>query len=346
MSGGNPGEVRGEDKAERRRLPASGPGPYRPVWVAAGMGLLLTIAAAYAVARWERRVIWTEFEGVAATQLIEMQNGVNEYLGRLVTLRTLFESANEEVTRSEFEVFGSRLFENHPGVLRVNWLPKVYRRERREFEAAAVSDGIPAFHFKSLADGVVSTALDSEFYFPIYFSTERKTSSVYGMDYSTDPVRWVTLERARDTDAVAVAPTRLFKLDNNGAHGVLVAVPVYVKGTSRATVADRRRNLTGFVVGIVDLGQLLVSIRSATPESSAVVLSAFPPLLGGNEPSQPDYSSAPAAMQALSSGQHWSGTLHIGDANWKVDAIPAVGGRLMARYDRSMTVCGRMRHRS
>src|SRR5579871_6893549 len=211
MSGGNPGEVRGEDKAERRKLPASGPGPYRPVWVAAGMGLLLTIAAAYAVARWERRVIWTEFEGVAATQLIEMQNGVNEYLGRLVTLRTLFESANEEVTRSEFEVFGSRLFENHPGVLRINWLPKVYRKERAEFEAAAINDGVPGYHFKSLSGGIVSDAPENDTYFPIFFSTERKTSSVYGMDYSTDPHRWATMERARDSDTVAVAPTRIFK---------------------------------------------------------------------------------------------------------------------------------------
>ena len=115
---------------ERRKISASRSRPHWPVWVAAGIGLLLTMAAAYAVARWERRVTWTEFEGVAATQLIEMQNGVNEYLGRLVTLRALFESAGEEVTRSEFEVFGSRLFEDHPGVLRVNWLPKVYRKEQ------------------------------------------------------------------------------------------------------------------------------------------------------------------------------------------------------------------------
>jgi diguanylate cyclase (GGDEF)-like protein len=341
MSGADPGEKRQEETVERRKPPASRSGPYRPAWVAAGIGLLLTVAAAYAVGRWERRVTWTEFEGVAATQLIEMQNGVNEYLGRMVTLRTLFESANEEVTRSEFEVFGGRLFENHPGVLRVNWLPKVYRRERAEFEAAAINDGIPAYHIKSLAAGVVSAAPDSDFYFPIYFSTERKISPVYGMDYSSDPNRWATLERARDTDTVAVAPTRLFKNDDNGAHGVLVAVPVYVKGTSRATVDDRRRNLTGFVVGIVDLRQLLISIRSASPQSSAVVLSAFPPVAAGTAQIQPDYLSAPGvsrAMKALSRGQHWSGTLHIGDANWQVKAVPAPGGHLTARYDRALTV--------
>jgi diguanylate cyclase (GGDEF)-like protein len=309
--------------------------------VAAAIGMLLTAIAGYAVARWERRVTWTEFEGAAATQLIEMQNGVNEYLGRLVTLRALFESANDEVSRSEFEVFGSRLFERHPGVLRVNWLPKVYSKERAEFEAEAINDGIPAYHFKSLANGAVSVAPENEFYFPIYFSTERKISPVYGMDYSTDPVRWATLERARDTDAVAVAPTRLFKNDNGGAHGVLVAVPVYVKGTSRTTIADRRRNLAGFVVGMFDLGQLLQSIRTTTSESAAVMLTAYAPESDGTTQTMPDYASAPATSRttlALEQGQYWSGRLRIGDANWLVKAVPAIGGHLTPHFDRALTV--------
>src|SRR6201985_1802524 len=133
MSGPNPDRDRPDHIVERRTRRASRSRPHRPAWVAAAIGMLLAAIAGYAVARWERRVTWTEFEGAAATQLIEMQNGVNEYLGRLVTLRALFESANDDVTRSEFEVFGSRLFERHPGVLRVNWLPKVYRKERAEF---------------------------------------------------------------------------------------------------------------------------------------------------------------------------------------------------------------------
>jgi diguanylate cyclase (GGDEF)-like protein len=341
MSGPDPDEDRPENMVERRKTLASRSRLYRPSWVAAAIGLLLTAAATYAVARWERRVTWTEFEGVAATQLIEMQNGVNEYVGRLVTLRALFESANDEVTRSEFEVFGGRLFEHHPGVLRVSWLPKVYRGERAEFEAEAINDGVPAYHFKSLANGVVSVAPESEFYFPIYFSTERKISVVYGADYSTDPVRWATLERARDSDAVAVAATRLFKNDNGGAHGVLVAVPVYVKGTSRATVTDRRRNLTGFVVGMFDLGHLLQSIRSTTPESAAVVLTAYPPAVDGNAHVQPDYVSAPVTSQntlAFENGQHWSGMLKVGDANWRVKAVPAAGGHLTTHFDRALTV--------
>ena len=334
------------DMTERRQSSALQSGLYRPALVAAGIGLLLSLAAACAVGRWEQRVIWGEFEGVAATELIQMQNGVNEYLSRLVTLRTLFESANEDVTRSEFEVFGGRLFENHSGILRVSWVPKVYRKERADFEAAAASDGVAGYRIKSLgADGALAPAPDSNFYFPIFFSTEAKTSMIYGLDYSTDTFRWATLERARDNDAVAVVPTKLYHDVKGGTHGVLVVVPVYVKGTSRTTIADRRRNLAGFVVGIFDLAHLLQSIWTSTAGSSGIVIHTYPPGLNGNagleHQSFPDYSSGPETARsrlAFDKEPHWSGTLKIGDANWQVLAVPTPGGRLTAQYDRALTV--------
>jgi diguanylate cyclase (GGDEF)-like protein len=343
MSDRDPGDDRRGNMTERRKSPASWSGLYRPALVAAGFGLLFSIIAAYAVGRWEQHATWIEFESVAATQLIEMQNGVNEYLSRLVTLRTLFESANEDISRSEFEVFGGRLFENHPGILRVGWLPKIYRKEREEFEAAAVADGVAGYRIKTLADGIVSLAREREFYFPVFFSSEPKTSLVYGLDYSTDAVRWATLERARDSDAVAVVPTRLFKDVKGKTQGIMVGVPVYVKGTSRTTVADRRRNLAGFVVGIFDLENLLHSVRMATAASPAIIIDTYPPNRGAIEENEPvpDFSSVPLTpqmTQSLATGRHWSGTLRIGDASWQVRAIPADGSRLITHYDRALIV--------
>jgi diguanylate cyclase (GGDEF)-like protein len=328
-----------------RRTPTSRPGLHLPALVAAGVGLLLSLIAAYAVGRREERATRVEFEGVAATELIVMQNGVNEYLSRLVALRTLFESTNEDVTRSEFEVFGGRLFENHPGILRAGWLPKINRKERADYEAAAINDGVAGYQIKSLtADGGLSPAPQSNSYFPVFFSTEPKTSVIYGLDYSSEPTRWATLERARDNDAAAVLPTKLFFNGKSSLHGVMVVVPVYVKGTSRTTIADRRRNLTGFVVGIFDLAQMLQSIQTATAASSAIVINAYPPDLGRSagpeHRADPDYSStqSPQSMQDFATGTRWSGVLRIGDADWQVRAIPAAGGRLTKRYDRALIV--------
>ena len=342
----DPGDNRQGDMIERRQVARSRRQLHRPALVAAGIGLLLSLIAAYAVGQWEQRVIRAEFEGAAATELIVLQNGINEYLSRLVALRTLFESANEEITRSEFEIFSGRLFENHPGILRVGWLPKIYGKERADYEAAAINDGVAGYTIKAFADGgVVSPAPPGNQYYPVYFSTEAKTSPVYGLDYSTEPTRWNTLERSRDNDSIAALPTKLVYDLRGGTHGVLVSVPVYVKGTSRTTIADRRRNLNGFIAGIFDLAQLLQSIRAATAASSAIAINAYPPDLGRSAGAHyravPDYSSAPLtakAMKAFASPARWSGALRIGDANWQVVAIPAAGGRLTARYDRALAV--------
>ncbi|QOZ78962.1 histidine kinase [Bradyrhizobium sp. CCBAU 53351] len=320
-------------------------GLYRPALVAVGVGLLFSVVGAAAVARWEDRVNRIEFENAAETEAIVMQNGMGEYISRLVALRTLFESTNDEVTRSEFETFSARLFERHPGMLRIAWLPRVNRKERVEYETAAITDGVSGYRIKALQGEKFVTAPQGDEYFPVFYSTQPKTSLVYGMDYATVPERRAVLERARDNDKVAAIRTRLFEPKEGGRlPDVLVAVPVYAKGTSRETVADRRRNLAGFVVGIFDLPLLIQTIRVTTGASPAVSMNVYPPFTAqivGLEQMLPDYSSAataPQSMRDVARALHWSGSLKIGDTDWQVRAVPTAGGALETTYDRAGAV--------
>nr|WP_246754260.1 EAL domain-containing protein [Bradyrhizobium diazoefficiens] len=320
-------------------------GLYRPALVAVGVGLLFSVVGAAAVARWEDRVNRIEFENAAETEAIVVQNGMGEYISRLIALRMLFESTSDEVTRSEFETFSARLFEHHPGMLRIAWLPRVNRKERAEYEAAAITDGVSGYRIKSLQGETFATAPQGDEYFPVFYSTQPKTSSVYGMDYATVPERRAILERARDNDQVAAVRTRLFEPREGGRlPDVLVAVPVYAKGTSRETVADRRRNLAGFVVGIFDLPLLIHAIRVTTAASPAVSMNVYPPFsaqIVSLEQMLPDYSSAAAAPQSMrdvARALHWSGSLKIGDTDWQLRAVPTAGGPLDTTYDRAGAV--------
>ncbi|MCK1741475.1 EAL domain-containing protein [Bradyrhizobium sp. 139] len=320
-------------------------GLYRPALVAIGVGLLFSVVGAAAVARWEHRVNGIEFENAAETEAMVMQNGMNEYISRLVALRTLFESTKEEISRSEFETFSARLFERHPGMMRIAWLPRVNRKERAEYEAAAITDGVSGYRIKSLQGEGFRVAPQSDEYFPVFYSTQPKTSSVYGMDYATVPDRRAVLERARDNDGVAAIRTRLYEPKEGGRlPDVLVAIPVYAKGTSRDTAADRRRNLAGFVVGVFDLPLLIQSIRVTTGASRAVSVNVYPPFTGrivSLEQTLPDYSSAatsPQSMRDVARALHWSGSLKIGDTDWQVRAVPTAGGSLETTYDRAAVV--------
>jgi CHASE1-domain containing sensor protein len=305
----------------------------RPALAAAAVGLVLSIVATSAIVRRENRLTAVEFEGVAKNQGIILQNGINEYVGRLVTLRTLFESANDEVTRSEFEVFANRLFEEHHGILRVGWVPKVRGKERIEYESSAVRDGIAGYRFQSVApDGARVPAPESNEYFPVFYSSEPKTSAIYGIDLTLQASQRATLERARDHDVTSVLPIVALLSDMNG---VLVAVPVYVKGTSRESVADRRRNINGFVVGIFELRRLLEAIWSTTPASSGVNLAIYAPEVNADMLTvrQPLFRLSSTSLIEQVDGRtaepYWSGSLKIGDATWKTLSTPAAGGRLV-----------------
>src|SRR5260221_4879435 len=340
MSDRDPDSRHGDDVPRRRRSPLTR-AAFGPAAIAMAIGVVLSLAGAFAVARWEQRVANAEFEGVAETQAIILQNGMNEYISRLVALRTLFESANEEVSRSEFETFSGRLFERHPGMLRIAWLPRINRKERAEYEAAAVGDGVSGYRIKSFqSDGNYVTAPQKDEYFAVFYSTEPKTSPVYGLDYSADPERHAVLERARDNDQVTVLRSRLYQAkDGVRPIGMFVSVPVYAKGTSRTTTADRRRNLAGFVGGLFDLPLLLQSIRATTAASPAVAVGVYH---GGERAGGAAGFSArrptPASKQYLAKASQWSGALNIGDASWQVRAFPAADGPLVVYCYRALAV--------
>jgi diguanylate cyclase (GGDEF)-like protein len=188
------------------------------------------------------------------------------------------------------------------------------------------------------------TAPQKAEYFPVFYSTEPKTSPVYGLDYSIDPQRQAALERARDNDRITALRSRLYQ-PQAGIRpiGVFVTLPIYAKGTSRATVADRRRNLSGYLIGVFDLPPLLQSIRSTTAANPAVAISVYRPgagdVIGPEE--VPDFSSeqtTPALVRAAAKLPQWSGVLSIGDASWQVRATPAANGPLIAHYYRAFAV--------
>jgi len=327
---------------ERRRAQVSRFALYRPALIAACIGIVLSVAGAFAVFQWENRLARAEFEGLAENQAITIQNGINEYVGRLITLRTLFESANEDITRSEYETFSQRLFQGHPGLLRVAWVPRVSQKERPEYEAAAVADGVSGYQIKSFTDGTAAPLAGE--YFPVYFSTEPKTSAVYGLDYWTYPERRTVLERARDDDQVVVLRTRLYETRHGTIpYGVMVAVPVYAKGTSRTSVADRRRNLNGFVIGIFDLPQLVKTVRSASQALSAVAIDVYPPQTTAEAALEttavPDFSSH-GSQTGVKTGAPWWTTLKIGDTSWRLRAAPISSGLRIDHHAGALALFG------
>ena len=155
-------------------------------------------------------------------------------------------------------------------------------RSARNTRRRRSADGISGYRIKSLnADGSITTAPQSDEYYPVFFSTEPKTSMVYGLDYATAPERRATLERARDNDVIATLRDRLYQ-PKNGVRPIGVAR--HRSGLRQGHFADHDRRPAAQSGRLhrrhIRSPPLLHSIRTTTAASPAVRIDVYPPDAG------------------------------------------------------------------
>jgi diguanylate cyclase len=182
-----PEAVRGISSPKRvlHRVSAAHQRAWRalPTLTAALVGTILSITAGFMVSQWEDRHAIQEFNSVAENHYMVLQNGLNEYLNKLLTLRALFDSSDDHISRNEFEAFVRPHLQYSSPIQTLSWVPRVRRDERTAYEQAAVRDGFEGFRFKERAadDRIITTGEHDEYY-PIYYSTVPKTSTLHGLD--------------------------------------------------------------------------------------------------------------------------------------------------------------------
>src|SRR3984893_7686705 len=250
-----------------------------PPFLAAVIGVIFSIGAGLLVSQWEDRVGIREFHSVAENQSGILQNGINQYLSRLVALRALFESSHDEVSRRQFEIFAESILRDQTAIQSVSWVPRVSHAERAAPESAAIDDGIPRYQIKTVGlgpEGSLAPSPEQEEYFPIFYSTEKpKTSPVFGIDLASERMRRETLERAwRNNQPATFADFRLHS-GTGDRLGFIVMLPIYRQDVPSDTQEERKRNLIGFVQGAFQTSVMIETILAAAPKPTGLDLFLF-----------------------------------------------------------------------
>jgi diguanylate cyclase (GGDEF)-like protein len=313
-----------------------------PVIAAAVIGVVLSTTATVFVWRWEQGVADREFTSIAGDHFLTLQNGLNEYLNKLVALRALFESA-DHVTRQEFEIFASRLLHGQKAIQNFSWVPRVTHSERVAHERAGVQQGLSGYHVKAvLPDDRIMRSPQREEYLPIFYSTVERTSQIYGFDLLSQDVLVQRLGRARDNDTLSAVPDFILHSREGQVHGFLFSLPVYRPGQPATTVEERRRNLMGFAHGAFVTAEAIEYILTTSTTARGLDVYLFladaapdaAPLHMHNSRLR-QWPVVPRTQAQLASSRHALGELKAGDARWRLVAIPFEGGPLATRHDRS-----------
>jgi diguanylate cyclase (GGDEF)-like protein len=320
---------------------------FAPVLAVGMLGVAASVSIWYLTIATENRAFSLELAGRAANQATTLQSGIDRYWDRLYAVRALFDSSSRAVTRGEFESFSNSLLDGHGAILNIAWIPRVKRGERVAHELAAARDGLPDYHIRAIApDGSLPVSPERDEYFPKFYSTEARTSRVYGLDNYDGGIRGRTLDHIRDGNVLSTSPLLTLHIGEGDRRGFWAGLPVYARGLPHESLEDRRRNLLGVVQGVFQVGVMIDSVLAGVKAPMRLYL--FAPDSGANDPavystSRLGTGSIEARSQAeLGAGLHWSFPLNFGDVRWKLVVAPESAGLMLGGHERSsiVLICG------
>jgi CHASE1-domain containing sensor protein len=208
------------------------------------------------------------FETRASRLQAALRERLNPPLDDLGSLRNFFE-ATGGLTREQFRFVTGPMLLNHRMVYAFEWLPRVPRASRAQFEAEARLSGLASYRFwEASADGGQRAAGDREEFVPIHYM-EPPNSGALGFDVISDSSRTRTAEKARDSGQMAASPPFRLVEDRSvtGAPPVVALyAPVYLGGDP-GSPRDRAATLLGYTNAIVRVAPLVDSAASSIDAS-------------------------------------------------------------------------------
>ena len=312
--------------------------PVRHIWpivAAAGLGLAVAVAAWFAVSVWEERLARAKFTAVAGDYASVLQNGLDDYLGKILAVRAFYD-ASIEVDPDEFNLFTSRIMAGYDEAMRLIWCPRVSRDERAEFERKARERGLADFAIRTWAmTGPMSVSPERDEYFPILYSTvSSKRAATLGTDLNSEPTRSEAIRRAREGNIMATAQNIMLRNPIDGQReGFLALIPVYRHGSPLDSLDERRRNTLGVIAGVFQTASVFGAIldQAKLPQDVDLYLyaahsdpGALPVYVRGSPSRSQPLEARPE--QALAELPYWSAPLKAGDASWNLVVVAPQGG--------------------
>jgi len=162
-----------------------------------------------------------------------------------------------DVSREQFRQFVTPGLEQHPGLLAIEWVPRILHADRDSFVARVRAEGFPGFRLTERGPGGERIEMGPRGeYYPILY-VEPFAGNVAAFGYADmGESRSQAIAAARDSGRPA-ASARLELIQEQTKHfGLLVFVPLYEEGVIPTTLAERRRLLRGFAEGVFRIDAL------------------------------------------------------------------------------------------
>jgi len=304
------------------------------VILSVALAVVLTILAFMEIRASKKSQIQAEFTRKAQVMAATLSDTFESYFNVLYSIKGLFDSS-EKVERQEFHIFVQRLLERHSGIQALEWIPRVTRRQRSAYEAAARSDGFSGFQITERhGQGHMVPAAQRAEYFPAYYVEPYAGNELAkGFDLASNFERLTALKRSRETGKLTATARLTLVQEQEKQYGVVVFLPVYGHKGEPDTAGRRRAALRGFVVGVFRIGEMVKSaLKAFEPDTFICLLQdlAAPPGSQLLWVHHPGIQSKPGSALSRSrdtnlNGLQFRDNFNMGGRNWAIFFAPTVG---------------------
>jgi len=278
-----------------------------------GIGLTLYVAISFRDSEQLHRHREFRMEAAEATERLSTE--LASSLDRLHALGTHFESG-VPVTQGGFERFSKRLLQGTKSPRGFAWVPYAPAARRQTFEQIQRFTGFQDFSFRDRdSKGNMIPSARRDTYFPIYFIEPFPDfQSLLGYDLAANGEMLSAMEDSRDNGEVAI----VFRRDT--AFNTLAFRPVYKRDVRLNDVDSRRKSLSGFVVGLYQIEDIISRLfaRNLTEQHTELLI------YSQAHPSVALYRSAPQTRVAAERNDV-TFNLIFGDQHWKAVFRPTPG---------------------
>nr|ABZ08211.1 putative CHASE domain protein [uncultured marine microorganism HF4000_APKG2J17] len=245
-----------------------------------------------------------------------------------------FYRATNEVTRRDFHTFTNYLLGKSNLTQALEWIPRVPAVARTAMEAAARSEGLNGFQFteRSLSGKIIAAGERAE-YFPVYFLNPLAGNEpALGFDLASNPTRLEAIRKAKNTGKLIVSGRIKLVQETTKQFGVLAFLPIYRNGRSIETLEKRRKNLVGFALSVIRIGELVKQSLSKEPRFKGLSVTVIDASAQGKDRILYPYdrdaegsANLSDAILQMRTGSHQWFDIPFGDRTWSVIFKPAPG---------------------
>lgn len=224
------------------------------------LGNLGSMAGFITVQKLERQRIRYEFEEAAQERIWAVQKAIQQAFEVLYATAAFYDASNNKVTGQEFNIFVTPFLSRYPYLLALNWVPRVFDAQRVDFET-----NLQLTERNDHKKLVIAS--QREEYFPIYYRLSGDNAeNLLGFDLASDIALLATLNHARDTGTMQATARKSLGQENTQQFSILVFYPVYQGQSPLNTPAQRREHLQGFIVGVLNIKDIVDNALIPTNE--------------------------------------------------------------------------------